>query len=99
MSYLLKNLTGMNGMSDQVVATDMLITAKAGVKNLAVALTETATPEVRNVLKQHLDTAIQTHENLTAYMMDKGYYHPYNVQEQLQVDMKSADTSLNLVKG
>ncbi|MDG0871218.1 spore coat protein [Paenibacillus thiaminolyticus] len=96
---LLRNLTGMNGMSDQVIATDMLITAKAGVRNLAVALTEAATPEVRNVLKQHLDTAIQTHENLTAYMMNKGYYHPYNVQEQLQVDMKSADTSLNLVKG
>lgn len=86
-------------MSDQVIATDMLITAKAGVRNLAVALTEAATPEVRNVLKQHLDTAIQTHENLTAYMMNKGYYHPYNVQEQLQVDMKSADTSLNLVRG
>ncbi|NGP62499.1 spore coat protein [Paenibacillus thiaminolyticus] len=96
---LLRNLTGMNGMSDQVIATDMLITAKAGVRNLAVALTEAATPEVRNVLKQHLDTAIQTHENLTAYMMNKGYYHPYNVQEQLQVDMKSADTSLNLVNG
>ena len=96
---LLRNLTGMNGMSDQVIATDMLITAKAGVRNLAVALTEAATPEVRDVLKQHLDTAIQTHENLTAYMMDKGYYHPYNVQEQLQVDMKSADTSLNLVRG
>ncbi|MGG4393503.1 spore coat protein [Paenibacillus thiaminolyticus] len=96
---LLRNLTGMNGISDQVIATDMLITAKAGVRNLAVALTEAATPEVRNVLKQHLDTAIQTHENLTAYMMNKGYYHPYNVQEQLQVDMKSADTSLNLVKG
>ncbi|WII36790.1 spore coat protein [Paenibacillus thiaminolyticus] len=96
---LLRNLTGMSGMSDQVIATDMLITAKAGVRNLAVALTEAATPEVRNVLKQHLDTAIQTHENLTAYMMDKGYYHPYNVQEQLQVDMKSADSSLNLVQG
>ncbi|MDG0873982.1 spore coat protein [Paenibacillus thiaminolyticus] len=96
---LLRNLTGTNGMSDQVIATDMLITAKAGVRNLAVALTEAATPEVRNVLKQHLDTAIQTHENLTAYMMNKGYYHPYNVQEQLQVDMKSADSSLNLVQG
>ncbi|WP_343224471.1 spore coat protein [Paenibacillus sp. ACRRX] len=58
MNYLFENLAEMNGMTDQVVATDMLITAKAGVKDLAVAITETASPEVRNILRSHLDTAI-----------------------------------------
>lgn len=99
MNYLLKNLAGMNVMSDQIVASDMLITAKSGVKDLAVAITEAATPEIRNVLKQHLDTAIQTHEAITSYMVEKGFYHPYNVQEQLQVDINAANTSLNLING
>ncbi|MBG9733469.1 spore coat protein [Paenibacillus alvei] len=99
MNYLLKNLTEMNGMSDQIVASDMLITAKSGVKDLAVAITEAATPEIRNVLKKHLDTAIQTHEAITSYMVEKGFYHPYNVHEQLQVDINAATTSLNFING
>ncbi|MGG0815601.1 spore coat protein [Paenibacillus alvei] len=99
MNYLLKNLTGMNGMSDQIIASDMLISAKSGVKDLAVAITEAATPEIRNVLKKHLDTAIQTHEAITTYMVDKGFYHPYNVHEQLQVDINAASKSLNLING
>ncbi|EPY13610.1 MULTISPECIES: spore coat protein [Paenibacillus] len=96
MNHLAKNFTGMNGMSDQIIASDMLITAKSGVKDLAVAITEAATPEIRNVLKKHLDTAIQTHEAITSYMVGKGFYHPYNVHEQLQVDINAANTSLHL---
>lgn len=99
MNYSLKNLTGINGMSDQIIASDMLITAKSGVKDLAVAITEATTPEIRNVLKKHLDTAIQTHEAITSYMVEKGFYHPYNVHEQLQVDINAANKSLNLING
>lgn len=34
----MKNLMGMGGMSDQVIATDFLISAKAGVRNIPLAL-------------------------------------------------------------
>ncbi|BFH69800.1 MAG: spore coat protein [Paenibacillus dendritiformis] len=98
MNTIMENLTGMAGMTDQAVATDMLIAAKSGIKDLATALTEAATPEVRTVLRNHLDTAIQAHEQLTAYMMKNGYYHPYNLQEQLQIDMNNASTALNMVQ-
>ena len=29
-------------------------------------------------------------------MMNKGYYHAYNPQEQIRVDMKAADTVMGL---
>lgn len=96
MNTIVENLTGMNVMTDQVIATDLLIAAKSGVKSLSIALTETATPEVRAVLKKQLDQAIMTHEQITNYMMDKGWYKPYDVQEQLKLDFQNAQTALNI---
>ncbi|WP_094701858.1 spore coat protein [Brevibacillus laterosporus] len=59
-------------------------------------LTEVATPDVRTILHKQLDDAIATHEKITNYMMSKGYYHAYNINEQIQMDMKTAKTTLNL---
>ncbi|MGG1443496.1 spore coat protein [Brevibacillus laterosporus] len=96
MNSFIENLTGMNTMTDQVVASDLLLAAKTAVRNYAVALTEVATPDVRTILHKQLDDAIATHEKITNYMMSKGYYHAYNVNEQIQMDMKTANTTLNL---
>lgn len=83
-------------MTEQVIATDFLLLAKSGVRNYAIALSETTTPEVRKVLRRHLDAAIQTHEATIKYMMDKGYYHVHDPKEQLIVDMDAANTALSL---
>ena len=48
-------------LDDLAIATDLLLSAKNGVRTYAVALTETATPEVRKVLKKQLDKAIELH--------------------------------------
>ncbi|WAH39458.1 spore coat protein [Alicyclobacillus dauci] len=96
MNPILENLTGTAGMTDQVVATDLLISAKTGVRNYAIALTETASDEVRTVLEQHLQDAIRTHEQITAYMMKQGWYHAYNAPEQIQLDIENAQTALNM---
>lgn len=96
MGNLLQNMAGMGDMTEQIIATDFLISSKAGVRNYAVAISETATPEVREVLRRHLDIAIKTHERVAAYMTKKGYYHPQNPQEQIKVDMQAADTVLNI---
>ncbi|WP_207725219.1 spore coat protein [Clostridium saccharobutylicum] len=85
-------------MTDQVIATDFLISAKSGVQNYAVAITETTSPEVRLVLRKQLEDAIVTHDKISNYMMEKGYYHAYNMQEQLKVDINTTDVALNLVK-
>lgn len=98
MNAILEGITGMDKMNDQVIATDFLIAAKAGIKNYSIALSETASPQVRDVLRRHLDDAINMHEKITNYMMENGYYHAYNPQEQFRVDMKAADTALNLGK-
>lgn len=96
MNALIENLTGMNKLSDQVIATDFLISAKNAVINYSVALTETTSAEVRATLRRQLNEAIVTHEIIFNYMMKKGYYHAYNPQEQFKVDMKTTDIALNL---
>ncbi|MCL6571683.1 MAG: spore coat protein [Bacillus sp. (in: Bacteria)] len=96
MNQLIQKLMGMAGMTDQVIATDFLISAKAGVRNYAVAITETGTPELKAVLRDQLNTAIATHEKITNYMISKGYYHPHNLSEQLQVDLTVSDTAMDL---
>ncbi|MDF2685823.1 MAG: coat protein [Clostridia bacterium] len=96
MANLIQNIAGMGEMTEQIIATDFLLDVKNGIKNYAAALSETATPEVRNVLKKHLDAAIFTHEKIIAYMMDKGYYHAYNLQEQIKIDLEASNTVMEL---
>lgn len=73
---------------------DFLITAKSGVRNYAMAVTEAGTPEIKTVLMKHLEEAIDTHERIAAYMMEKGWYHPWNVNEQLQLDLRNIQIAL-----
>jgi similar to spore coat protein len=98
MNQLIQNLMGMAGMTDQVIATDFLISAKAGVRNYAVAITETGTPELKAALREQLNTAIATHEKITNYMIARGFYHPHDLSEQLQVDLTITDTALKLAQ-
>jgi similar to spore coat protein len=98
MNQLIQNLMGMGGMTDQVIATDFLISAKAGVRNYAVAITEAGTPELKAALREQLNTAIATHEKITNYMISRGFYHPHDLGEQLQVDLTITDTALKLAQ-
>ncbi len=98
MTNFLQNMAGMGGMTDQVIATDFLISAKSGVINTAMAVTEAATPELRATLREQLSSAIDTHEKISNYMISKGYYHPHNLSEQLQVDIGATQTALNLAQ-
>lgn len=98
MNGLIEGLTGLNKMTDQVIATDFLISAKSAVQNYAVAITETTSPEVKIILKKQLKDAIVTHKKILDYMIKQGYYSPYNMQEQYKVDMKTTDTALNLAE-
>lgn len=96
MNAIIEALTGMDKMSDQVIAIDFLISAKSAVRNYSIAITETTSPKVREVLKRHLNDAIKTHEIISNYMMKNRFYHAYNLQEQFKVDMKATDTALSL---
>ncbi|CAM3816535.1 spore coat protein [Mesobacillus zeae] len=57
-------------------AGDILGAAKISVRT--IALTETATPALREVLKQHLNTAVDWHAMIFNYMYQRGLYPAYN---------------------
>lgn len=93
---ILQNLAGLKDMTEQVIATDFLLNVKASIKDYSVALSETRTPEVRETLRKHLMTAIDTHEKILSFMMKNGYYYVHDPKEQLKVDIKTADSALSL---
>jgi similar to spore coat protein len=96
MNSIIETLTGMDKMTDQVIATDLLIAAKSAVRNYSIALTETTSQEVRTILRKQLNDAITSHETISNYMIKKGYYNAYNLQEQYKVDMQTTETALSL---
>ncbi|NGM84808.1 spore coat protein [Paenibacillus sp. 7124] len=96
MSSIIKNVTGMNAITDQVIASDLLIAAKSGIKSYGIALSEAATPEVRNVLCDQLSKAVSLHGQIFSYMKDNGYYNAYDPEQQLRMDIQNADKALSL---
>ena len=95
---LLKELDKSGEDKDQIIATELLITAKSAVRTYAVALTETATPEVRDVLKRQLNQAIDQHAKIADYMLEKNMYHAHDLDKQLKLDKKKVKTVKKLVK-
>ncbi len=83
-------------INDQTIATDLLLSSKSGVRTLAVAITETATPEVKKVLKKELETAIDLHDKIAQYMIEKEMYHAYDLKEQVSQDFKNAEEALEI---
>lgn len=98
MNNLMKNIMGMGGMTDKVIATDFLISTKAAVRNLAFAITETTTPELKAALREELKNAVDTHESISNYMIAAGMYHPNDLGQQLQVDMEITETAMKLAE-
>jgi similar to spore coat protein len=96
MNPIIETLTGMDGLSDQVVAMDLLISAKSGVRNYAMAVTESGTPEIKEMLTRHLVEALDMHEIISAYIVEKGWYHAWDTNEQISLDLNNINTALNL---
>ncbi len=96
MNQIIEYLTGMGTMTDQVIAMDLLMAAKSSIQMYSVAATEAGTPEVKGIFDKHLHEAIDTHEKIMSYMMKRGFYHPYDVPEQIKLDLQTAQTALNI---
>ncbi|MDF2513672.1 MAG: yraD [Herbinix sp.] len=97
MNSFIEKLTGMDKMTDQVIATDFLISAKSAVKSYSIALTETTSPEVRTVLRTQLGDALASLDSISNYMIDKGYNDVYDLNQQFKVDIQTTETALKLV--
>ncbi|WP_067842745.1 spore coat protein [Amphibacillus sediminis] len=96
MNPIIEKLTGMDALTDQVIATDLLISAKSGVRNYAMAVTEAGTAEVKEILIRHLEEALVMHEQISNYMIEKGWYHAWNTSEQIDLKLQNIKTALKL---
>ncbi|PKR83741.1 spore coat protein [Heyndrickxia camelliae] len=96
MNPIIEKFTGMDALSDQIVAMDLLISAKSGVRNYAMAVTEAGTPEIKEMLTRHLEAALDMHEQISSYMAEKGWYHAWDTNEQLNINLGNINTALNL---
>ncbi|WP_227521941.1 spore coat protein [Bacillus solitudinis] len=76
-------------------AGDLLAFFKTGVRNYAIAITETATPALRQVLTQHLMKVIDTHAKAYRYIYQRNLYPSYNLEELLENDVNLASKALN----
>lgn len=81
-------------LADTTFAMDFLIRVKEGVRNTAVALTETASPDVRALLRKQLMQGIAMHQEITELMISKKWFHPYELSEQYKLDQLSANNTI-----
>ncbi|KEO83707.1 spore coat protein [Tumebacillus flagellatus] len=92
----LANYMDLLPLADPTVAMDFLLTAKTGVRNLSIAVTEIGNPEAKAVVRKHLDQAVLLHEQISQLMMSKGWLHPYDPNTQFQLDQTSATAVLKI---
>lgn len=57
-------------------AMDFLIRVKEGVRNTAIALTETVSPDARTLLRNQLHQGIAFHQEITDLMVRKNGFIP-----------------------
>ncbi|MCY8030629.1 spore coat protein [Bacillus inaquosorum] len=88
------NSLNMPELADTTFAMDFLIRAKEGVRNTAVALTETASPDVRALLRKQLMQGIAMQQEITELMISKKWFHPYELSEQYKLDQLSAKNTI-----
>lgn len=70
--------------------------AKTAVRNYAIAITETATPQLRNTFQKHLNNGICFHAKVFQFMLERGLYPAYNLEQLLAGDVKNAMGALAL---
>lgn len=92
------NAMGMPELADSAFALDLLSTAKTGVRYCAVTLTETINPDARALLKTQLTEGIAFHGEISQLMMRKKWFHPYELHEQYQLDMLSANNTIQIAQ-
>jgi spore coat protein CotF len=85
-------------LADTTFAMDLLLRAKEGVRNIAGALTESASPDVRTLLRNQLMQGIAMHQEITELMINKKWFHPYELSEQYKLDQLSANNTLLIGK-
>ena len=93
-----RNAEGMPNLADSAFAMDFLLAVKSGIRNYRFAITETANPELRNVLTKQMEVAMDLHGEISQLMIKKGWLHPYDFKEQFPIDLKAAETAVQIAQ-
>ncbi|MNP82087.1 Coat F domain protein [compost metagenome] len=48
------------------------------------------------MLSRQLEEAIDLHEKISLYVMERGWYHPWNVGEQIRLDLQNIETAMKV---
>ncbi len=93
-----KQSNNLNQLTDNVITFELMISAKTGVNLLVRALMEASTPDVRIMLKKHLEQAVAFAEQIAAYIADRGWVKPDDLKSQITADAKKAQETLDMLK-
>jgi similar to spore coat protein len=93
-----RNAEGMPNLADSTFAMDFLLAVKNGIRNYSFAITETANPELRNVLIKQMEVSMDLHSEISELMIKKGWLHPYDFKEQFPIDLKAAETAVQIAR-
>lgn len=78
-------------LNDQDMITDMLKDSKFALSSLAMAISETSTPELRQILKRQMNEACKAHFRLSDIAINNDWYKPnLTPYEQIQYDYEHA---------
>jgi similar to spore coat protein len=91
-----RNAEGMPNLADTAIALDFLLSVKNGIRNYGFAITETANPELKRVLLKQMEAAIDLHTDISDLMIRNGWLHPHNFTEQYPIDLKGAETAVQI---
>lgn len=90
------NAVGMPEKIDSVLALDLVLTAKEAIRNYAVAITETASPELRTTLHNQMEALIDFQTEAIELLMVKKWFHPYELKEQQKLDGIAAQNAMEI---
>ncbi len=88
----IRNSEGMPNLIDMNLSLAFLLNSKNDVRNMAIALSETASPKVRTILRSQLNKAIDLHGEISDMMIAKGWFHPLDLKKQFNKDIESSTT-------
>jgi similar to spore coat protein len=93
-----RNAEGMPNLADSAFAMDFLLSVKNGIRNYGFAITETADPQLRRAFHKQMEAAIDLHTEISNLMIKKGWLHPHNFKEQYPIDLKAAETAVQIAE-
>ena len=94
----IRKAEGMPNLIDNTIALEFLIMAKSAVNNIANALTESSSIKVREAMNQELQYSLDLHEKIYQLMMKKGWFYPEDIVKQIDLDIKAAQTALEIAE-